>query len=766
VEIHGYDFKGNPLATSRRTIRNEAVRPFLGTAAYTAFVVDWQRTDAETHYLETQTYRSDTAFDALNRPKRVVFPEDNSGERKLLLPFYNRAGALESVALQSPNGVPPSGGQGVGVEHIGYNAKGQRTLLALANGLMTRYEYDPHTFRLVRLRTEKYRRENGYTFAPDGGLLQDLAYRYDLAGNITQIQDRGTGKGINGIFAFDRDFTYDAIYRLLSGTGIEHSAYTHAGEPWLEMLQHHNNDLTQTRHYRQRYTYDPAGNILELAHRNLDGEAGHYTRSFSVQSANNRLQSMQQNGLTYTYTYDPNGNMTREATNRRYHWNHSDQLTRFRNQTDGSAPTVDACYLYGADGIRVKKVVLNGGGLLKTTTYIGEVFEYCTRGEQAYNMIHLMDGEQRIALLRVGAPFSGDESQDPALQYILGDHLDNSSMTANAAGALIHREEFTPYGETSFGGYGEKRYRFTGKERDEESGLSYHRARYYAGWLGRWVSADPAGMVDGVNLFRYSTLNPERFFDTYGTDSRDVNSSNKDSAVITETELERQVTPLLKRMPSSEDANILPDEQKKREKAIIDRRNKLISLFDRISPEESLSLIHRLSARISGDILSERFKDILATPTRKEILGILHKKYIEYVYDKLDKHKRQLERASRLKLEFKRWIVEQSVNEAKLKWENAARNFKRAVENAAAEGSRKYTIDDPDIERINKLIRIVGLATAVKQLGRDPTDVKVDLKIKHATIRILDERADAAKHEEAARLTEWRRLESYLQSIK
>lgn len=143
-------------------------------------------------------------------------------------------------------------------------------------------------------------------------------------------------------------------------------------------------------------------------------------------------------------------------------------------------------------------------------------------------MIHLMDGEQRIALLRVGAPFSGDESQDPALQYILGDHLGNSSMTANTAGALVHREEFTPYGETSFGGYGEQRYRFTGKERDEESGLSYHRARYYAGWLGRWVSADPAGMVDGVNVFQYSMNSPILFVDVSGTDS--INS-NKQSSV-------------------------------------------------------------------------------------------------------------------------------------------------------------------------------------------------------------------------------------------
>ena len=38
-----------------------------------------------------------------------------------------------------------------------------------------------------------------------------------------------------------------------------------------------------------------------------------------------------------------------------------------------------------------------------------------------------------------------------------------------------------------------KRYRYTGKERDEETGLYYHGARQYAAWLGRWTRADQAG---------------------------------------------------------------------------------------------------------------------------------------------------------------------------------------------------------------------------------------------------------------------------------
>ena len=84
---------------------------------------------------------------------------------------------------------------------------------------------------------------------------------------------------------------------------------------------------------------------------------------------------------------------------------------------------------------------------------------------------------------------------------------------------MINREEYTPYGETSFGSFASKRYRFTGKERDEESGLYYHGARYYAPWLARWVSCDPAGMVDGMNLYRFARGSPIGFTDPTGTQS-------------------------------------------------------------------------------------------------------------------------------------------------------------------------------------------------------------------------------------------------------
>jgi len=64
-----------------------------------------------------------------------------------------------------------------------------------------------------------------------------------------------------------------------------------------------------------------------------------------------------------------------------------------------------------------------------------------------------------------------------------------------------------------------KRYRYTGKERDPETGLYYHGARYYAPWLSRWTSADPAGFVDGTDLYCYVRNNPLTWLDLDGHES-------------------------------------------------------------------------------------------------------------------------------------------------------------------------------------------------------------------------------------------------------
>jgi RHS repeat-associated protein len=139
------------------------------------------------------------------------------------------------------------------------------------------------------------------------------------------------------------------------------------------------------------------------------------------------------------------------------------------------------------------------------------------------NTLHVMDDKSRIALVRAGNPFPQDST--PPVKYQLGDHLGSSNVVIDDGGSLVNREEYTPYGETSFGSFALKRYRFTGKERDEESGLNYHSARYYAPWSARWVSCDPKGPVDGTNVYQYVRGNPLNAVDPTGTDENNFQHS-------------------------------------------------------------------------------------------------------------------------------------------------------------------------------------------------------------------------------------------------
>ena len=158
------------------------------------------------------------------------------------------------------------------------------------------------------------------------------------------------------------------------------------------------------------------------------------------------------------------------------------------------------------------------GGQLAVTTYIDGLFERLTltsaSGSTSHDCVHVVDGASRVAIAQAGPPVPGDAS--PPVAYHLADHLGSSTIVLDGSGAFFNREEYTPYGETSFGSYAAKRYRFTAKERDEETGLYSFGRRYYAPWLARWTSPDPAGLRDGVNSYRYVRGNPLRNVDPTG----------------------------------------------------------------------------------------------------------------------------------------------------------------------------------------------------------------------------------------------------------
>ncbi len=129
-----------------------------------------------------------------------------------------------------------------------------------------------------------------------------------------------------------------------------------------------------------------------------------------------------------------------------------------------------------------------------------------------------MDDKQRIALVETRTDTTVLEH---LIRYQFCNHLGSASLELDNQGRIISYEEYAPYGNTVYQALRSqtetpKRYRYTGKERDEESGLYYHGARYYASWLGRWSSTDPIGLIDGENLYVFCRNSPIVYHDPKG----------------------------------------------------------------------------------------------------------------------------------------------------------------------------------------------------------------------------------------------------------
>ena len=150
--------------------------------------------------------------------------------------------------------------------------------------------------------------------------------------------------------------------------------------------------------------------------------------------------------------------------------------------------------------------------------------------EMERESLSVMEEQQRIALVDTKTVDAGTVLASPlsVWRLQLGDHLGSACLevTEDVGAGVLTYEEYHPFGTSSYRAnnsaidVSEKRYRYTGKERDEENGFGYHGARYYAPWLGRWTAADPAGIIDGANLYAYVRNQPTMYLDSSGKKSQ------------------------------------------------------------------------------------------------------------------------------------------------------------------------------------------------------------------------------------------------------
>lgn len=537
-----YDFKGNLSESSRHF-----ARPYRQSVDWSALenLTDPGELDAAAAPLliPAERYSSSTVFDALNRPTQTVMPHRAGMRPSVLQPSYNRASLLEKVDVwirlaEAPAALlDPDTADLQAVTGLDYNARGQRIRLALGNGTLTAYEHDPLTFRLAALTTTRPE-----SFAADRRVTQELAYTYDPAGNVTRIRDSADIQNV--IFFNNRrvepsaDYTYDALYRLIRATGREHLGQNGGVLSAPQQVVHedsfragllHPGDGNAMGTYTESYTYDAAGNLLRMLHQ---VSSGAWTRRYRYAEPSridpaetgNRLSATSLPGdpedgpYSGTYGHDAHGNMVRMPHLAEMVWDDRDRLRSTRRQVINDGPAERTFYLYDADGKRQRKVTDRENGSPRSERlYLGgiEIYrELDTNGAVTLERetLHVTADQAPVTFIETRTA-GNDPAPAQRIRFQYGNHLGSAALELDEDADVLSYEEYFPYGSTAYSAVRSqtetpKRYRYTGKERDEESGLYYHGARYYAPWLGRWTSPDPAGIKDGLNLYVYVANRP------------------------------------------------------------------------------------------------------------------------------------------------------------------------------------------------------------------------------------------------------------------
>lgn len=484
-------------------------------------LADWSGAEV----LEAESWRTTRRFDALERPVEVTHPDGRRIDYD-----HHRSGRLRSMSTVEP-GRPPV----PVVTAVDYNGRGQRIRVHYGNGVATRHTYDPLTFEVTRIVS---------TRESDGRTLQDRRYVYDPAGNVTRIDDRSN----RVLFADNQvvlprvDYTYDAAYRLTTARGREHrglhdpaAAIAPAARRFLPQPAT-TSDATELQNYTRSYTYDDAGNLRTIAHVAADRR---FTRRLVVAETSNRAQV----DSDPAPDHDENGNLVRLDHLRAMRWNSSDRLVSVDLIQRTGAADDSEHYAYDAGGTRVRKVterLVGGRTVIEETIYLGgcDVHRTRTAGpvenatiRESFTTLQVTDGDTRFAgVLRWTTPPTG-QSFDRQTRYQLGDQLGSAALELDEGGRVITYEEYFPYGGSAvIAGRSQvdvarKRYRFAGRERDATTHLDYYGARYYAPWMCRWISPDPAGAVDGANLYAFVRGNPVRHVDRDGTVAVDLNNA-------------------------------------------------------------------------------------------------------------------------------------------------------------------------------------------------------------------------------------------------
>jgi len=219
-------------------------------------------------------------------------------------------------------------------------------------------------------------------------------------------------------------------------------------------------------------------------------------------------------GTARTFTHDAAGNVTydnRTGQGYGYTYNAANRMESF--SING---VVQAEYKYNYLGQQAIRT------LMQTGQVINSVYgpDGNRMAEFGYDPVAGSSSLLREYVWFEGKPVAVVEGG--VVYFVRSDHIGRPVFATDGTGAKVWGATYLPFGGVHTSSGSPIALRFPGQWFQSESGLHQNWMRDYDPTTGRYIQADPLGLVDGASVYGYARQNPGRYVDPRGEKCRVV----------------------------------------------------------------------------------------------------------------------------------------------------------------------------------------------------------------------------------------------------